>query len=183
VLGYAIDGPARFDLTVAAAPVVQLPGPYAVLLVNASRATKLWDAERWINLERRLAEAGLASVLFWGAPDEEQRVRTLVSAMMRAQAAPKSPIDTIAATLAGARVVIGLDTGLTHLAAALGRPTVGFYCDYDPALVGLVGDGHVRSLGGVGRPPSGEDVIAAVRDVMGATLVARREGRDVMARP
>ena len=169
VLGYAIDGPARFDLTVAAAPAVQLPGPYAVLLANASRATKLWDTERWIMLERRLAEAGMASVLFWGAPDEEQRVRTLVSSMVRGQVAPKSPIDAIAATLAGARVVIGLDTGLTHLAAALGRPTVGIYCDYDPSLVGLVGDGPVRSLGGVGRPPSSEDVIAAVHDVMGAT--------------
>ncbi len=111
----------------------------------------------------------MTSVLFWGSPDEEQRVESLVSSMMRGQAAPKSPIDTIAATLAGARVVIGLDTGLTHLAAALGRPTVGIYCDYDPALVGLVGDGPVRSLGGVGRPPSSEDVIAAVRDVMGAT--------------
>jgi heptosyltransferase-1 len=168
VLGYAIDGPARFDLTVVAAPAVGLSS-YAVLLVNASRATKLWGAERWIMLERWLADAGLASVLFWGAPDEEQRVQALVASMMRGQAAPKSPIDTIAATLAGARVVIGLDTGLTHLAAALGRPTVGIYCDYDPTLVGLVGDGPVRSLGGVGSPPSSEDVIEAVRDVMGTT--------------
>src|SRR5512134_4125919 len=48
VLGYAIDGPARFDLTVDAAPPVQLSGPHAVLLVNASRATKLWGTERWI---------------------------------------------------------------------------------------------------------------------------------------
>jgi heptosyltransferase-1 len=167
VFGYAIDGPPRFDLTVVAEPVMALPGSYAVLLVNASRATKLWGAERWIALERSLAEAGMASVLFWGSPDEEQRVQSLVTSMMRGQAAPKSPIDKIASTLAGARVVIGLDTGLTHLAAALGRPTVGIYCDYDPALVGLVGDGPVRSLGGVGRPPSSEDVIAAVRDVMG----------------
>jgi heptosyltransferase I len=154
---------------VSAAPAVNMPGPYAVLLVNASRATKLWGAERWIALERRLAEGGLASVLFWGSPDEAQRVRTLVSSMLRGQAAPKSPIDSIAATLAGARVVVGLDTGLTHLAAALGRPTVGIYCDYDPSLVGLVGDGPVRSLGGVGRPPPTEDVIAAVHDVMGSS--------------
>jgi heptosyltransferase-1 len=169
VFGYAIDGPPRFDLTVVAEPVMALPGSYAVLLVNASRATKLWGAERWIALERSLADAGMASVLSRGSPDEEQRVQSLVTSMMRGQAAPKSPIDKIASTLAGARVVIGLDTGLTHLAAALGRPTVGIYCDYDPALVGLVGDGPVRSLGGVDRPPSSEDVIAAVHDVMGAT--------------
>ena len=88
--------------------------------------------------------------------------------MMRGQAAPKSPIDTIAATLVGARVVIGLDTGLTHLAAALGRPTVGIYCDYDPALVGVVGDGPVVSLGGVGTPPPMEAVIDAARRVLEA---------------
>ena len=169
VLGYPVDGPPRFDLKVAAEPAVSPPGPYAVLLVNASRVTKLWDTKRWIALERRLADAGMASVIFWGSPDEEQRVRTLVASMKRGEAAPKSPIDTIAATLAGARVVIGLDTGLTHLAAALGRPTVGIFCDYDPSLVGLVGDGPVRSLGGVGTPPSSGEVIAAVLDVLGGS--------------
>ncbi len=60
--------------------------------------------------------------------------------MQRAEVSPPSPLGAIASTLATASIVIGLDTGLTHLAAALGRPTVGIFCDYDPALVGLTGD-------------------------------------------
>ena len=49
------------------------------------------------------------------------------------------PLDELARLFAGARAVVGLDTGLTHLAAALGVPTVGIYCGSDPALTGLYG--------------------------------------------
>ncbi len=163
VFGYSIDGPPHFDLVVASAP--EPAGPQAVLLTNASRVSKLWPDEHWIGVERWLAESGLESVLFWGTPEEEVRVLRLAAAMQRATAAPRSPIETIAATLAQAQVVIGLDTGLSHLAAALGRPTVAIYCDYDPALVGVVGDGPVKSLGGVGKPPSMAAVIEAAQQV------------------
>jgi len=165
-LGYAIDGPARFDLDVPTAPALEMAAPSAVLLVNASRATKLWPEEHWTALERWLASLGLRSALFAGTADEALRVSRLVDGMQRAVAVPWMPIESIAATVAAARVVIGLDTGLTHLAAALGRPTVGIYCDYDPRLVGLVGDGPVRSLGGVGQSPSLGQVITAAEAVM-----------------
>ncbi len=165
--GYAPDGRPRFDLTVNAAPAIMASAPVAVLLVNASRVTKLWDEAKWVALERAFAERGFTSMLFWGSAEEEQRARRLASTMQRAQVAPRSPLQAIAATLQQAQVVVGLDTGLTHLAAALGRPTVGIYCDYDPRLVGLVGDGAVRSLGGVGQSPSVEQVSAAAAQVMG----------------
>jgi heptosyltransferase-1 len=147
-LGYAAEGPPRFDLAASAAPAVAVSGPYAVLLANASRATKLWSAERWREVEGALAGMGLTSVLFWGSEEEGRRTRALAEGMQRAMVAPRSALDAIASTIAGAGVVVGLDTGLSHLAAALGRPTVAIYCDYDPGLVGLVGDGPVASLGG-----------------------------------
>jgi heptosyltransferase I len=166
VFGYAIDGPPCFDLKVPAAAVLNLPGPYAVLFTNASRESKLWPDESWIGVERWLAERGLASVMFWSAGEEEVRVRRLAATMQRATVAPRSSIVDIASTLAQAQVVVGLDTGLSHLSAAMGRPTVAIYCDYDPALAGLVGDGPVASLGGVGKPPSMEAVVEAVRQVL-----------------
>jgi heptosyltransferase-1 len=166
VFGYALNDQPRFDLTVP--PATQAYTHQAVLLANASRASKLWPEERWIGVERWLAERGLQSVLFWGTPEEEARVRRLAASMQRATVAVRSSLEAIAATLAQAQVVIGLDTGLSHLAAALGRPTVALYCDYDPALVGLVGDGPVISLGGVGTPPAMEAVIDAARQVLDA---------------
>ena len=65
----------------------------------------------------------------------------------------------MAAVLAGAQQVVGLDTGFTHLAAALGRPTLGVYCDHDPGLAGITGPGAVASIGGKGRVPSREAVL------------------------
>ena len=166
-LGYSIDTPPRFDLSVTPTPPAGVRSDYAVLLPNASRASKLWPEAHWVALEAALAARELTSVLYWGDADEEVRCRRLVAAMRTAQLAPRSPIDAIAATLAGASLVVGLDTGLTHLAAALGRPTVGIYCDYDPQLVGLSGGGATESLGGVDRSPAAADVIAAAERVRG----------------
>jgi heptosyltransferase-1 len=169
VFGYPIIGPPRFDIAATAPAAISPTVPFAVLLVNASRASKLWPEEHWIELEHMLAAHGLESVLFWGSSDEESRAKRLVTRMRHAVVAPRSPIERIASTLAHARIVIGLDTGLSHLAAALGRPTVALYCDYDPALVGLVGDGPVASLGGVDRPPSTAAVIEAAQRLLDAS--------------
>jgi heptosyltransferase-1 len=70
--------------------------------------------------------------------------------------------------LAGARLVAGVDTGLTHLAAALGVPTVGIYCDYDPRLVGVTGDAPCESVGDASGPPPVADVLAALGRVSAA---------------
>jgi heptosyltransferase-1 len=50
--------------------------------------------------------------------------------------------------LKGAEGVVGVDTGLAHLAVALGRPTVGLYITTEPRLTGLYGDAHAVNLGG-----------------------------------
>jgi heptosyltransferase-1 len=66
----------------------------------------------------------------------------------------------MASVLAGARHVVGLDTGFTHLAAAFGRPTLGIYCDHEPGLAGITGPGRVASIGGRGQVPSRSEVLA-----------------------
>ena len=165
-LGYAVEGAPRFDLSCEAKPAIAVNSPYAVLLTNASRVTKRWPMDRWLAVERSLAERGLVSVLFWGSEEEGQRTRELASNMRRAVVAPRASLDAVGSSLGGARVVVGVDTGLSHLAAALGRPTIGIYCDYDPGLAGLVGDGPVESLGGDGVQTSAQQVIEAAQRVM-----------------
>ena len=64
--------------------------------------------------------------------------------------------------LPGARQIVGLDTGFSHLGAALGVPTVGIYCDHAPGLAGITGPGPVASLGGRGQVPALADVLAAL---------------------
>ena len=69
-----------------------------------------------------------------------------------------------AGLLAGARGVVGLDTGLTHLGAALGRPTIGIFCDFDAVQCAVTGDGFCASFGGVGVVPPVSDIRAAIAD-------------------
>ncbi len=148
--------------------------PYAVLLTNASRATKRWPDDRWRALAHELRGRGLRALLFAGSAAEEQDTRARADGMAEAWVAPRCGIDTVAAVLAGARVVVGLDTGLSHLAAALGAPTVGIFCDYDPRLVGITGSAPCASLGGVDASPPVEAVAAAVDELLSTGAAARR---------
>jgi len=61
--------------------------------------------------------------------------------------------------LGDAHAVVGVDTGLTHLAVALGRPTVGLYCATEPGLNGVYGKSTAVNLGGMGTPPTVEKVM------------------------
>jgi heptosyltransferase-1 len=174
-LGYAPAGAPVFDIAPAAGereePFAN-PVPYVVLLTNASRASKLWPEGGWRRVIDRLARFGLSVRLFWGS--EAERVATTARAGgTAALVMPRASIASIAASLAGARLVVGLDTGLTHLAAALGVPTIGIFCDYDPALAGLVGTAPCVSLGGRGGGPLPEEVLAAIEALLPAQ-VARR---------
>jgi heptosyltransferase-1 len=61
--------------------------------------------------------------------------------------------------------VIGVDTGLTHLAAALGARAVGLYCGSDPALTGIYGAPRAKNVGARGRPPAVREVLQALESI------------------
>jgi len=162
VFGYAVEGPARYGLVPPAAPPPWAPpGAYAVLLHAASRADKRWPDERWIALARLLAENGYTPVLPGGTDAERAAAARLAQAVPGAMAAPAMGLAQAAALLAHASLVAGVDTGLTHLAVALERPTAGIYTATRPELTGLHGIDGVN-LGGPGRAPSVEAVAAAL---------------------
>jgi len=169
-LGYSLETPEQFCLRLPHAETEQAAAPFALLLTHASRASKLWPDHHWLLLEQALARRGLQSLLVWGNQEEHETSLLRAQQMNRARVLPKSSIQEIAVLAARAHVVVGLDTGLTHLAAALGAATVGIFCDYDIGLVGLRGGNRVVSLGGVAQVPSVEQVCAAVDRVAGPGL-------------
>ncbi len=165
VFGYAPEAAARYGIVAPPAPPAWAPrARYRVLLHAASRAAKRWPEERWVALARILCADGIAAVFPGGSEAERSTAARLASAVPGAMAAPATTLAEAAALLAHADGVVGVDTGLTHLAVALGRPTVGIYCATDPSLTGLYGDSGATNLGGVGRVPD----VAAVLEAIGA---------------
>ena len=115
-----------------------------------SRADKLWPVQSWVELVDALKRTVM---LPWGSEAERLRAEE-IAGRTGAQVLERMPLERIAGLLANAHLVVGLDTGLTHLAAALGVQTVGLYCGSDPALTGLYGAPLAVNLGAPGRPPS-----------------------------
>lgn len=164
LLGYAVpDTPADFGLG-ELPPLQGLPPRYAVLVPNASRPEKFWPEDDWIRMGRHLKSLGWTAVVLWGSAAEEAMARRIAEGC-EGHVPPFLTVSEAAQLLAGAAVVIGLDTGFSHLAAALGRPVVGIYCDHDPGLAGMTGSGGVRSVGGKGQRPNFDEVLQLLDQV------------------
>jgi heptosyltransferase-1 len=162
-LGYAIDSPADYGISAPQRAFAWLPAArYAVLLHATSGDSKLWPEQAWVNLHKYLILNNILCVLPWGNARERERSERLAASMTSAVVAPALTLDDVAALLAHARIVVGVDTGLTHLAAALNVQTVGIYCATDPAATGIHGGPRVINLGGIGAAPAVEQVIAAI---------------------
>ncbi len=140
--------------------------PYAVLLHGTSRADKEWPEAHWHGLASALQARALGVTLPWGTPSERLRSERLARSVVGATVPPRRSIDQVAGTLAAARLVVGVDTGLVHLAVALGVPTVAIFRGSDPALTGPVGAGRVVVCGSRRSTPSLNDVLSAVDEVL-----------------
>lgn len=157
-----LDLPLDYGIRADLPAVDWLPAlPYAVLLTATSRDDKLWPEADWLALGAALADAGLGMVLPAGSPGERARAERLAVHLPGAVVAPPLAIEQLAGVLAGSVGAIGVDTGLTHLAAALGRPTVAIYTATDPGLTGVLGSGPCRNLGGKAAAPAAAAVLAA----------------------
>lgn len=153
------DGPADFGLS-SLEPLMapELNSPYAVLIPNASRPEKHWPEADWQAVGRRCAEQGWRPVVLWGSRSEEAMAHRIARGC-DGWVPPFLTVEEAARLLAGAQRVVGLDTGFSHVAAALGRPVVGIYCDHEPGLTGITGPGPGASLGGKGQCPALSDVL------------------------
>jgi heptosyltransferase I len=162
VFGYEVEGAADYGLELPPYPPLWAPRRrFAVMLHAASRAEKQWPDDKWVDLARRLSGMDYATVFPGGTEAERVAAARLALLVPGALAAPPMDLWVAATLLAHADFVIGVDTGLTHLAVALEKTTVGIYCATEPALTGLHGECGV-SLGGRGRQPTVDDVMAVL---------------------
>lgn len=173
-LGYAIADQPDYGIAARQADVASLDaafplrdaGEFAVLLHATSAAKKEWPESDWIRLGELLAARGMISVLPFGNAEERRRSERLATRIPGARVPPALGLDQLAALMSRACVVVGVDTGLTHLAVALGRPTIGLYCATDPAATGLFGSPSALNLGDIGETPSTDEVADALRRLL-----------------
>ena len=171
-LGYTLFVPADYGIH---APTFDgfewlREGSYAVLLHSTSRTDKLWDESNWIALGRYLNERNIQSILPWGSEKERLRSLRLAQSITDSVTPPRLNLYEAASLFSAAFVVIGVDTGLAHLAAALKIPTIGIYTATDPALTGLYAGENAINLGGINQSPKVSVVIDALQKITSKTL-------------
>ena len=149
---------------------------YAVLQPNASKAEKHWPNDHWAGLGHALIERNLQVLLPSGNEQERAAMKELTERIgPGATLAPAQSIAAWVSTLGAAELVVSTDTGLGHIAAALGTPTVmifistrpDFFCTAQPRI-----SRAVVAVDGVVEPQS---VLTAALAVMQAAHENRYE--------
>ena len=113
-----------------------LIGPYAVLCPFTTRDQKHWPEERWATLALAVEKEFGLTVVVLGGPDDQtksKRLRETTPGRM-IDLTGRTTLTESAAVLAGASLVIGVDTGLTHMGVAFERPTVALFGATRPYL-------------------------------------------------
>ncbi|HAU5792073.1 TPA: lipopolysaccharide heptosyltransferase RfaC [Citrobacter freundii] len=114
-------------------------GHYAVFLHATTRDDKHWPEANWRELIGLLNNTGIRIKLPWGASHEEERAKRLAEGFPYVDVLPRMSLEEVARILAGAKFVVSVDTGLSHLTAALDRPNITLYGPTDPGLIGGYG--------------------------------------------
>lgn len=129
------------DATHVASLIAGLEPPlsYAVLHPHPKFNYKMWHVEGWVGLAQWLRARRIAPVLTGGREPGEIEFATAIAAQMPAgtiNLAGRLSLSQCACVLAGARLFVGPDTVTTHMAAALGVPTVALYGPSNPVKWG-----------------------------------------------
>ena len=168
-LGYSAD----------TAPDFGLPGPdsanrpawmgqqdYAVFFHGTARDAKKWAPDNWVAMGQALAP--MPVLLAWGSAGEKMEAEALAARLPNARVLPKLSMDEAVTLARNAALAVGVDTGLTHIAAAFLRPTVELYCDSPKWKTEGNWSSCIVNLGDKGAPPSALDAIAAAKRLLGA---------------
>jgi heptosyltransferase-1 len=141
-----------------------LPERYVVLLHGTSRESKQWPEEHWIDFCRAISNDYPHILLPWGNESERLRAERIAAQVTGAALLPRLGLAQLARIMQQSSLIVGVDTGLMHLAAGLNVPTLAIYRDTDIAKVGPFppAGAPVRTIDGKGAAPSVEEVLAAL---------------------
>ena len=146
---------------------IRFQNPYVLFFHSTARDAKRWSEANWVQLGSALATRGYQVVLPWGNPSEKAISQKLAGSIQNSIVPNAFSIEEAFSIISNAALVIGVDTGLTHLSAVLNRPTVEIYCDSPRWKTEGYWSDKIRNLGNIQSPPSAQEVIGASEDLLG----------------
>lgn len=144
----------------------QLLAPYVLCFHSTAREAKRWPNSDWIALGKELSSRGYQVVLPWGNVAEQAVSREIAAQIPNALVPPAFSIEDAFGVIAGAALTVGVDTGLTHLAAVLNKPTVEIYCDSPLWKTEGYWSNNIRNVGDIQKPPTVDQVLQAASELL-----------------
>jgi len=143
-----------------------VPAPYVLCFHATARAAKRWLNENWVELGKALSNQGYQLVFPWGSP-EEMKVSALIASQIPGAIVPRAfSIEEAYSLVAHAVLTIGVDTGLTHLSAVLGKPTVEIYCDSPRWKTEGYWSNNIANLGDYRSAPKTNGVLQSAQTLL-----------------
>jgi len=136
-----------------------------VIFCSSAQSTKQWPTTDWIKISQYLSSKGFNCQFTWGNPGEQAICEKIIS-LSAGELLPKMPIDGVATLISQSYLVIGLDTGLLHLAAALEVPSIAIFGASDPLKTGPQGNGPIKICGSKNRFPNVGEVESTITSVI-----------------
>ncbi len=172
-LGHPVSGAPRYGLRARAAAGARGAMPTIAFVHGSSRDDKLWPNGHWVTIGKRLLNEGWRIALPQGSEAEQTRAELIAAALQferdpRVEVWPSLALDAVVDRLAGVQGVIGVDSGLSHIAVALGLPHVQIYNFPTAWRTGpLPAHGHRHQVAVQARPhPAPDAVWAACQQVL-----------------
>ena len=153
--------PPEFIASIPKTTVAGLRSPYVLCFHSTAREAKRWSNDSWIALGKDLSTRGYQVVFPWGNSSEKAISELLAAQIPNALVPPAFSIEDAFSVIAGAALTVGVDTGLTHLAAVLDKPTVEIYCDSPRWKTEGYWSDRIANVGDIQNPPSVQEVLDA----------------------
>ena len=153
--------PKKFIENIPKSAVLGLSPPYVLCFHSTAREAKRWANEHWVALGKDLAARGYQVIFPWGSAAERAVSVLLAEQVSGGFVPPRFSIEEAFAVISGADLTVGVDTGLTHLAAVLDKPTVEIYCDSPRWKTEGYWSNRICNVGDIQSPPTVKEVLVA----------------------
>ena len=117
---------------------------YIVFIHGTTWQSKHWPLQYWVKLAELFNRSGFNILLPWSNQQELERAKFIAQKGDKTTVLPKLSLKEIAGVIAKAKAVVAVDTGLSHLTAALNIPCVSLYGPTSSEEVGTMGENQTH---------------------------------------